>query len=97
MTTSKRDKMRAGAAKQRKKLTPTEREHFGKDLLGPKSQIRRVLFTLYVDDVDWLKKTATRLKRTRRKTAKSELMRLGISLMKEKSEEELFNHLRNLE
>jgi hypothetical protein len=97
MAQNKRDKMRAGMARARQELTPEQSEHLRKDLLGPKSGIRRMLFTLYVEDLDWLKKTTASLKRSRRRTAKSELMRLGIALMKEKSQEELLTRLRNLE
>jgi hypothetical protein len=97
MAHNKRDKMRAGMAKVRAELTPAQSEDLREDLLGPKSPIRRVLFTLYSEDLEWLRKTTNSLKRTRRRTAKSELMRLGIALMKEKSQEELLTRLRNLE
>lgn len=97
MTQSKLEKLRAATAKPRPELTDKNREDLGKKLLSPQSPIRRVLFTLYLEDIDWLRQTTERLKRNRRKTAKSELMRLGISLMKEKSEEELLSRLRNLE
>ena len=97
MAQSKLEKLRAATAKPRPELTDKNREDLGRKLLSPQSPIRRVLFTLYVDDIDWLRQTAERLKRSRRKTAKSELMRLGISLMKEKSEEELLSRLRTLE
>ena len=67
------------------------------NLLGPESPVRKALFVLDVEDMEWLDSTVTQLKRKRRKTNKSELMRLGIALMKRLSEEELRQQLRELD
>jgi hypothetical protein len=96
MSQSKRDKIKAAVATQRQELTPEEQKRLGESLLGAKSPFRRLLFTIYAEDADWLRKTAGNLKRIRPKTAKSELIRLGVALMKEKSEEELLRRLREL-
>jgi hypothetical protein len=62
-----------------------------------KTGYQPVLISLYPTDVAWLAATVTRLKRKRRKTAKSELVRLGLSLLKRQSEAELLEQLRTLE
>jgi hypothetical protein len=96
MSQSKRDKLKAASNAPRPELSPEEQEHLEKSLLGSKSRFRPLLFTVYAEDADWLRKTAGNLKRIRAKTGKSELIRLGIALMKEKSEEELLQRLREL-
>ena len=62
-----------------------------------KTGYQPVLISLFPADVAWLAATLKRLKRKRRKTAKSELLRLGLSLLKRQSDEELLDQLRNLE
>jgi hypothetical protein len=94
---SKRDMMRDVASGRRRTRTSEEREDMRVNLLGPESPVRKALFVLDVEDMEWLDSTVTQLKRKRRKTNKSELMRLGIALMKRLSEEELRQQLRELD
>jgi hypothetical protein len=94
---TKRDILRQATAGSRRALTAEEREDFKTHLLGPETTIRKALFVLDVQDLEWLDTTVARLKRTRRKTSKSELMRLGVSMMKQLSEEELRRRLRELD
>jgi hypothetical protein len=94
---SKRDMLRDVASGRRRTRTSEEREDMRVNLLGPESPVRKALFVLDVEDLEWLDSTVTQLKRKRRKTNKSELMRLGIALMKRLSEEELRQQLRELD
>jgi hypothetical protein len=94
---SKRDMMRDVASGRRRTRTSEEREDMRVNLLGPESPVRKALFVLDVEDLEWLDSTVTQLKRKRRRTNKSELMRLGVALMKRLSEEELRQQLRELE
>lgn len=94
---TKREILREAVSKPRRQLTPTEREHLGKTLLSPKSELRKALFVLEAKDLEWLDMTVATLKSTRRRTNKSEMIKLGIALMKEKSPEELRDLLRNLD
>jgi hypothetical protein len=94
---SKRDMLRDVASGRRRTRTSEEREDIRVNLLGPESSVRKALFVLDVEDLEWLDSTVTQLKRKRRKTNKSELMRLGIALMKRLSEEELRQQLRELD
>ena len=69
----------------------------------PKQRIRAktgyhpVLISLYPADIAWLNATLKRLQRQRRKTAKSELLRLGLSHLRRLTDEELLTQLRTLE
>lgn len=63
----------------------------------PNTGYQPVLISLYPADIAWLNTMVKRLKRHRRKTAKSELLRLGLSLLKQQSEEALLDQLRTLE
>jgi hypothetical protein len=94
---SKRDMLRDVASGRRRTRTSEEREDMRVNLLGPENPVRKALFVLDVEDLEWLDSTVTQLKRKRRKTNKSELMRLGIALMKRLSEEELRQQLRELD
>ena len=94
---TKRDLMRQATAGGRRELTTEEREDLKTNLLGPESTFRKALFVLDAQDLEWLDTTVATLKRKRRKTNKSELMRLGVSLMKQMSEDDLRKRLRELE
>lgn len=94
---TKRELLRAAGAKPRRQLTPKEREDLGKALLSPKSTLRKALFVLEAKDLEWLDMTVATLKSTRRRTNKSEMMKLGIALMREKGPEQLLGLLRNLD
>ena len=94
---SKLDLLRDVASGRRRTRTSEEREDMRVNLLGPESPVRKALFVLDIEDLEWLDATVVQLKRKRRRTNKSELMRLGIALMKRLSEEELRQQLRELE
>lgn len=97
---TKRDLIRQGMTKSRRQLTQQERDDLGRSLLSkddtPLRPLEKALFVLEAEDMEWLRKTVARLKHVRRRSNKSELMRLGISLMKEKTPEELTELLRKL-
>ena len=57
----------------------------------------RVMFTLERDDMAWLNTTVAQLKRTRRRTTKSEMVRLGISVLRQRDSDELRDLLRQLD
>ena len=97
MATSKRDRLREAISKPRHELTRTEREDLGKTLLSAPSPLKKALFVVEAQDLEWLDMTVATLKRTRRRTNKSEMVKLGISLLKGKSPDELRELLRNLD
>jgi hypothetical protein len=59
--------------------------------------LERVMFTLERDDMMWLNTTVAQLKRTRRRTTKSEMVRLGISVLRQRDPDELRDLLRQLD
>jgi hypothetical protein len=93
----KRERLRKAVATPKRTLTEAERQDFSRGLLGPESTFRKALFVVDAADLEWLDSTVAVLKRKRRKTNKSEIIRLGLALMKEKSTEELGKLLRSFE
>jgi hypothetical protein len=93
----KRERLRKAVATPKRQLTDAERRDFSRNLLGPESTLRKALFVVDATDLEWLDTTVALLKRKRRKTNKSEIIRLGLALVKEKSAEELGRLLRNFE
>ena len=59
--------------------------------------MHRKLIVLGAHDVEWIDQTVSILKRRRRKTNGSELIRLGLSLLREMNEDELQRRLREFE
>jgi hypothetical protein len=59
--------------------------------------LEKVMFVLEPADVAWLDATVAGLKAGRRRTSKSELMRLGIAIMKKLDPQELRQQLRDLD
>jgi hypothetical protein len=97
LTKKKREQIKEMVQKPRRQLTAKERADLGRKLLGPKTTIRRALFTLEAQDLEWLDKMVAQINpSTRRKTNKSELVRLGLSLMKKKGAKEIKELLREL-
>jgi hypothetical protein len=95
MSDSKFDQMMQGAQVSRPALSEENREHLGKSLLSPKKvQATKVLCTIEDPDLQWIDEAVQALKDTRRRTTRSEMMKVGIALMKEKSPEELGELLR---
>ena len=78
-------------------LSREDRSDLGNGLRSPKSTFRKRLYVVDATDEEWLKETVSSLKPTRRKTNQSELVRLGLAVLKEKSQDELTQLLRNLE
>lgn len=94
---TKKDILREAVSRPRRQLTPEEREDLGKNLLSPKSSLRKALFVIEAPDLEWLDMTVAKLKSKRRRSNKSEMVKLGLSLLKQKSPEELLGLLRNLD
>jgi hypothetical protein len=55
------------------------------------------MFVLEPTDLEWLDTTVAGLKAERRRTSKSELIRLGIAIMKNMHPDELRQQLRDLD
>jgi hypothetical protein len=97
MADSKRDLMRQGSRTERAKLTDENRQDMREKMVGPESRTRRALFVLDVEDVEWLDDAVTTLKRKRRKTSRSQLVRLGVSLLRGMSQEDIEALVRDFE
>jgi hypothetical protein len=97
-TTSKRERLRR-AVKPRARRTPAERKKLGQGLLSQKDvkPLLKIMFVLESHDVDWLNKVVANLKVDRRRTSKSEMVRLGIAIMKKMDPDELRQQLRDLD
>ena len=63
----------------------------------PIPALERTMFTLERDDVTWLDTTVAQLKWVRRRTTKSEMVRLGISVLRQCKPDELRELLRQLD
>lgn len=83
--------------KQRRRLSDEERNDLGSGLTSPKSSFRKRLYVVDASDEEWLKETVTAIKPTRRKTNQSELVRLGLAVLKKKDRDEITHLLRNFE
>ena len=59
--------------------------------------LQRVMSTLEPDEVTWLDTTVARLKSVRRRTNKSEMVRLGLSVLRQRDPDELRELLRQLD
>jgi hypothetical protein len=100
MATTK-SKLRTRATKPRQR-SREEREKLGKDMLSKNRdrrlrELERVLLLLEPHDFKWLNEAVAEIKYERRRTSRNELIRVGISLAKEKSREELLALLRQLD
>ena len=78
-------------------LSREDRADLGNGLRSPKSTFRKRLYVVDVRDEEWLEDTVSSLKPIRRKTSRSELVRLGLAVLKEKNRDELTHLLRNFE
>jgi hypothetical protein len=98
-TTSKRDRLRSAVNKPRARRTPAERQKLGQGLLSKKDvkPLLKIMFVMEAQDIDWLNKVVADLKPERRRTSKSEMMRLGVAIMKKMDPDELRQHLRDLD
>ncbi len=96
-TKSKRQQMREGTSRPRRR-TAADRQKVGESLLSLQPpQLEKVMFVLDPEDLAWLNTTVAGLKRERRRTNKSEMIRLGIAIMKNMEPDELRRHLRELD
>jgi hypothetical protein len=99
-TSSKRDTLRR-RAKPRPRRTPAERAKMGHDMVSrPRTALpalERVLVNFEPQDLKWLNEKVAELKPARRRTSRNELIRLGITIMRNMDPEELRQHLRELD
>lgn len=86
-----------GISKKKKALTTEQREDLGKTYSSLEISYEKALLNLTTEDVHWLNEITAKLKRPRRKTNKSELVRLGISLLQERDQAEILEALRTFE
>ncbi len=96
MAKSKIEQMKAGAAQPRHQLTEEHKVDLGRRILGSPASFQKALFTMEKEDLEWISQTVSALKENRRRTTKSDLIRVGVALMKEKSPEELRELVRSL-
>jgi hypothetical protein len=97
MAKSKKEAMQQGI-KPRPPLTSQEQADLAKTLLSPQSPLRKVLVVLEAPDLEWLDTTVGQLKATgRRRSNKSEMIKLAITQLKGKSVPELREMLRNFD
>jgi len=94
---SKRDQMRQGASQVRVPRTQENLQDLKKGIVGSKVPFKKALFTMEQPDLDWIDGTVNTLRDSRRRTTKSELIKVGVALMKEKSLDELRELLRRLD
>jgi hypothetical protein len=95
-TTSKRQVLRSAVSRTRKKRSKAEVDKLGEGLLSSKKKVpveqkdlARVQLLLEQQDLHWLDATVAQIKPERRSTNRNEVIRLGITLIKQKSPEEL--------
>lgn len=90
--------MRAGVSRSGKRRPSAQRTKTVKTVVtpGPKP-LEKVMFVIEPPDLAWLNTAVTELKAVRRRTSKSELIRLGIAMMKKMDPEELRQQLRELD
>lgn len=96
---SKKDRLlQAGSKIQSREEKPSlDKEAMAGKLKSPISQYKRVLFTLEYPDIETLKEIVSKVnQQTKRKTNKSELVRVGISLLKNKTSHEILGILKNI-
>jgi hypothetical protein len=97
-STSKRQQMREGMSRSRKRRPTSGRAKTVKRVVRPTPQpLEKVMFVIEPADLAWLNTAVTELKAVRRRTSKSEMIRLGIAIMKKMDTEELRQHLRDLD
>ncbi len=58
---------------------------------------RSTIVMLAREDIEWLDELVVRLKRSRRKTSKSEVIRLAVGKLKKMKEDDILEELRFLE
>ena len=96
MAKSKIEQMKAGANQPRHQLSEEHKVDLGRRILGSPISFQKVLLSMEKEDLEWVNQAVLNLKEQRRRTTRSELMRVGIALMKEKSPEELRDLVRSL-
>lgn len=90
--------LKAGSKIQNREEKPTlEKEAMAGKLKSPVSKYKKVLFTLEYPDIEVLDEIVSKVnQQTKRKTSKSELVRVGISLLKNKTSYEIIGILKNM-
>ncbi|MFH1645167.1 MAG: hypothetical protein ABIB11_01985 [Candidatus Omnitrophota bacterium] len=98
-TMSKKDKLfNAGSKIQtREKGSLLDKKAMAIKLTSPKSNYKRVLFTLEHEDIEALNEIVNKINNhTKRKTSKSELVRVGINMLKKKTSFEILCLLKGM-
>ena len=97
MPKSKREELLKSASSKTRKRKTEDKEYLKESLVAENRKYKRALYTMELSDLEWLDSTAKELNKiSRRKTSKSELIRAGIALMKEKEAEDLKEILKTL-
>ena len=99
MARSKRTILRQAVSKPRHSRSEKDLQHLSKSLLSraPRTSLPKALFVMEPDDLQWLDSVVATLKSTRRRTNKSEMIKLGVALMRQKTLDELRELLRQLD
>jgi hypothetical protein len=96
---SKRQMMREGMSRPGRKRTAADREKLGKDMISGRKgppPLEKILLLLEPEELRFLDVLVAELKPARRRTSRNEIIRLGITSLKDKSTEEIQALLRNL-
>jgi hypothetical protein len=95
---SKRQKTRVRLSRSRRRQAAAPRRKAVKSAAAPEPPpLEKVMFVIEPADLAYLNTTVASLKAERRRTSKSELIRLGIAIMKNMDPDELRQHLRDLD
>ena len=90
--------MRAGMSRSRRRRPTAGRAKTVKSVVKPAPQpLEKVMFVIEPADLAWLNSAVADLKTVRRRTSKSEMIRLGIAIMKKMGPDELRQQLRELD
>ena len=94
---NKKQFLEQATQKRRQRLSDEERNDLGRGLTSPQSSFRKRLYVVDATDEEWVKAAVTAIKPVRRKTNQSELVRLGLAVLKDKDQDEITRLLRNFE
>lgn len=96
---NKKDKLlNAGSKIQAREKQPfLDKKAMADKIKSPKSKYKRVLFTLEYADIEALDEIVNKINHhTKRKTSKSELVRVGINMLKKKTSYEILGILKGM-
>ncbi len=92
---TKRDKM--GRALKKAPRTEQELQDLKRNIRSGQEALKKTIVILAREDIEWLDELVVHLKRARRKTSKSEVIRLSLKKLRKMTESEILNDLRFLE